>query len=120
MTLLIYLTSALIVLSKFLDCYTTSAQIVSIQQESNPLARLLMKRLGVRFTIWAIFGLALGIVGISTWSLFCCYTGIGYRLGYIGIGAFIAWVQFSVAHTNRTSRTNFVTRFLLGKVYRTK
>jgi hypothetical protein len=120
MPLLIYLTSALIVLSKFLDCYTTSAQIVSIHQERNPLARLIMKRLGVRFTIWVIFVLALGIVGISTWSLFCCYTGIGYRLGYIGIGAFIAWVQFSVAHTNRTSRINFVTRFLLGKVYRAK
>jgi hypothetical protein len=73
MTVVIYIISALIIISKFLDCYTTTSQIISVTQERNPLARKVMKRFGIHTTIWGIFGLTIVIVGISIWLLFSFY-----------------------------------------------
>lgn len=117
MTIIIYIISALIIISKFLDCYTTSSQITSVNQESNPIARKVMKRIGVYTTIWAIFGLAIIIVAISIWLLFSFYDSVFYKIIFIAIGLFVVMLQFAVAHTNKTKRLNIVTKFLLTKVY---
>lgn len=117
MIAIIYIISALIIISKYLDCYTTSSQITSVTQERNPLARKIMKRLGVHTTIWVIFGLTIIIVGISIWLLFSFYDTTFYKVLFIALGLFVALTQFAVAHTNKTKRLNMFTRFLLTKMY---
>jgi hypothetical protein len=116
MTAIVYIISSLIIISKFLDCYTTSSQITSVTQERNPLARNIMRRLGVHTTIWGIFGLTIIIVGFSIWLLFSFYDTTFYKALFIGIGLFVALTQFAVAYTNKTKRLNKFTRFLLTKM----
>lgn len=118
MTALIYIISALIITSKFLDCYTTTSQITSISQERNPIARKIMKTLGIHTTIWAIFVLSIVIVGISIWLLFSFYNTTFYKILYIAFGLLITLAHCAVAHTNKTKRLNVFTRFLLTKMYR--
>ncbi|MBV6474452.1 MAG: hypothetical protein JPMHGGIA_02761 [Saprospiraceae bacterium] len=117
MTTIVYIISALIIFSKYLDCYTTSSQITSVNQERNPLARKIMKRLGVHTTIWGIFGLTIIIVLVSIWLLFSFYDSTFYKIIFIAIGLFVALTQFAVAHTNKTKRLNIFTKFLLTKMY---
>lgn len=117
MTVVIYIISALIIISKFLDCYTTTSQITSVTQERNPLARKVMKRFGIHTTIWVIFGFTIIIVGISIWLLFSFYDSIFYKVIYIALGLVVALTQFAVAHTNKTKRLNIFTRILLTKMY---
>ncbi len=116
MNICIYIVSFLIILSKYLDCYTTSIQITAISQERNPLARRIMKRFGVRTTIWGIFVLSIIIVSISVWFLFSYYNTTIYKTLFILIGLLVSIAQFAVAHTNKTKRLNIFTRLLL-KVY---
>ncbi|HMY43749.1 MAG TPA: hypothetical protein PLJ37_11500 [Chitinophagales bacterium] len=118
MTAIIYIVSFLVVMSKFLDCYTTSSQITSVEQERNPLARKIMNRYGIHTTIWGIFGLTIIIVGISIWLLFNFYNTTLYKVFYIVLGLIVALTQFAVAHTNKTKRLNIFTRFLLTKMYK--
>ncbi len=118
MTVVIYIISASIIISKFLDCYTTTSQITSVSQERNPLARKVMKRFGIHTTIWGIFGLTIIIVGISIWLLFRFYDTTFYKVFYIALGLLVTLTQFAVAHTNKTKRLNKFTRFLLTKMYR--
>ncbi len=117
MTSIVYIISFLIILSKFWDCYTTSSQITSITQERNPLARNIMKRLGVHTTIWGIFGMTIIIVGVSLWLLFSFYDTAFHKVLFIVVGFLVALGQFAVAHTNKTKRLNKFTRFLLTKLY---
>lgn len=118
MTAIIYIVSLLIVISKFLDCYTTSSQITSVKQEKNPLVRKIMKRCGIHTTIWVIFGFTIIFVGFSIWLLFSFYDTTFYKVFYIAIGLIVALTQFAVAHTNKTKRLNIFTKFLLTKMYR--
>lgn len=120
MTPIIYIVSALIIISKCLDCYTTSSQITSVTQEKNPLAREIMKQFGVHTTIWTFFILSIVIVGISTWLLFRFYDTTFYKVIFITIGSFVALTQFAVAHTNKTKRLNIFTKFLLTNMYNRK
>jgi hypothetical protein len=113
MIILIWIVSFLIIISKFLDCYTTSTQITDLNQERNPLARKVMERIGIHTTIWTIFGLSIIIVGLSIWVLFVFYNTIVYKVLFISLGTFIAFTQFAVAHTNMTKRLNFFTKILL-------
>ena len=113
--LLVLLISALIVISKFLDCWTTSRQITNPNQERNPLARNLFKRFGSQLVIWIIFVLTIIIVGISVWLLFSFYNSYLYKSMYIIIGLLVTTAQFAVAYTNKTRKLNFVTKFLMKR-----
>src|SRR5690554_2269466 len=104
MNICIYIVSFLIILSKYLDCYTTSFQITSLSQERNPLARRMMKIFGVHATIWGIFILSIIIVTISVWLLFAYYDTTIYKTLFIIIGLLVSIAQFAVAHTNKTKR----------------
>jgi len=116
MKICIYIVSFLIILSKYLDCYTTSIQIKSISQERNPLAKRIMKHFGVHTTIWVIFVLSIIIVSVSVWLLFTYYDSTIYKTLFIIIGLLVSIAQFAVAHTNKTKRLNIFTKLLL-KVY---
>lgn len=113
MNIFIWIVSFLIIISKFLDCYTTSIQITSLNQERNPIARKVMKKFGIHTTIWTVFGISIVIVGISIWLLFAFYNTVPYKISYIFLGAIVALTQFAVAHTNKTKQLNLITKILL-------
>ncbi len=101
--------SFLIIISKFLDCYTTSIQIRSIAQKKNPIAVKIMQKLGIQSTIWLIFILSILIVLISQSLLIFYFDSTIYKITYILLGLFISLVQFAVSHTNSTKRLNYIT-----------
>lgn len=119
MAILVYLTSLLIIFSKYLDCYTTSSQITLMSQERNPLARKLMAQFGIHTTIWGILGFTILNVIVSVYLLFVYYNMFYYKVLYVLIGLFVSTIQFAVAHTNQTKRLNVCTR-LMVKLYEQK
>jgi 4-hydroxybenzoate polyprenyltransferase len=117
LTTLTFLTSILILLSKYLDCHTTTVGIQHAEQELNPIARRLMLRFGIKTTIWAVFGLAVIFTAISLYLLLVYYNTTWAKLLYCVMGLFVAYSQFAVAHSNKTGRLNLFTKFL-SKVYK--
>ncbi|PIE87897.1 MAG: hypothetical protein CSA04_04670 [Bacteroidetes bacterium] len=115
MDIFVFIISITIVVSKFFDCWTTSTQIKDPNQERNPIARYLFVRYGSQKVIWGIFGLTIGIVGITLWLLFLFYNTNLYKLLYGIIGIIVTMIQLAVAHTNKTKKPNFVTRFLIKR-----
>ena len=113
--ILLIVISIMIIVSKFFDCYTTSILITNPNQEKNPIARKLFKKFGSQKAIWGIFGLTILIVAISFWLLITLYNTNFYKVMYILVGLFVTFIQFAVAHTNKTRNLNFVTRILLKK-----
>ncbi len=113
MKICIYIISFLIILSKFMDCYTTSTKIVSISQERNPLAQRIMRIFGTHATIWGIFVLSIIIVSVSVWLLFSYYDTTVYKTLFVIIGLLVSFAQFAVAHTNKTKRLNIFTKLLM-------
>lgn len=113
MNLAIFIVSLFVIVSKFLDCYTTSIQITSISQERNPIARKMMRKFGVQTTIWAIFFLSITIVSISVLILFVYFNTIAFKILFIVSSLIISIFQFAVAYTNKTKRLNIFTKLLL-------
>jgi len=107
--------SAAIIISKFLDCWTTSIKITNVDQEANPLARKLFGIFGSHKTIWFIFGISVLIVSLSHWLLLTFYHRALYKILYIIIGLIVSIVQLAVAHTNWTRRLNFFTKILMKR-----
>ena len=117
---LVILTAALLIVSKFLDCYTTDVGMggskENISNERNPIGRFLMKMLGVRGAIWGVFAFT---VIISVWIAYECITEKHalYTVGFIVLGVVISMMQFDVARCNMNGKRTFFTRGL-EKVYR--
>lgn len=120
MDVLVIVISALIVLSKFFDCWTTSTQITNPKQESNPIARYLFVKFGSQTIIWLIFVLTILIVWISLWLLYTYYNTIIYKFLFLVVGIIVSTAQFAVAHTNKTRKLNFFTKLLLARYHRNK
>ena len=100
-------TIALLVATKLCDCLSTLHRIGVPAQETNPLARRIMERLGVKTAVWIVFGLA---------SLISVFVGAAYitlgktgQLVFIAAGLPISLIQFAVAMHNWTGRPNFIT-----------
>jgi len=96
------ITTTALVFSKLLDCITT-LEWVTPHTETNPLAAPLMRRFGMRPTVWGVFGTCCALD--LTWAL------LAYRSGSPALQwLFIAWATLltigrtSVAHTNATGR----------------
>jgi hypothetical protein len=94
-------------------------------EETNPLARAAMVRMGPRFTIWAVFLLVLLIVSVVGGSAYRTaedlipastrqVTTLLAVWGYIALGLGISIVQAAVAQTNRSGRFNVVSQAVLG------
>jgi hypothetical protein len=116
--ILVWITTSLLVISKFLDCLTTTRKIQHPNDEQNLIARKMMQRFGMQPVIWGIFGIALLIVGVSHYGVFLAQS-MYYSAGYIGLGLLLAVIQFLVAYTNQTGKVSrvirMVRRHLLGR-----
>ncbi len=110
---LIVSTAVIIIVSKFWDCLSTALYITHPDQESNPIARKWMERLGINTVIWGIFGLSVVLLSLVLYLLFTRYNTPYYKTIFILVGTLISLIQFSVAHTNTTKKLNFITRILL-------
>ena len=109
-----------IIISKFLDCWTTSFQITNINHEQNPLARKLMRRFGIQRTIWTTFVFTVILVILINLAIFCLHIyNTLYFILYITIGAILSITQFAVVYTNITHRKNLFTRFL-DRIYKNR
>jgi len=117
MNYLIWFTALLIIISKFFDCWTTSTQIVNIEQERNPFARKLMYKYGAGKVIWGVFVLTILIVITALVIMFGFHNNTLYKVTFIVIGLIISVFQFAVAKTNKTKELNFITKILLKKYY---
>ncbi len=90
----------LIVVSKFLDCYSTLKGLKKIPNgERNPLARFLMKKIGSNTTIWSVFAFTVIISALSLYYIFTDENQI-FNISFIIIGLIISILQFLVARSN--------------------
>lgn len=104
--------SFLIVISKFLDCYSTVKGLKnSNNTERNPIALFLMNRFGTTNTIWGIFVFTVLITGASLYYIFTS-NDIIFDIGFIIIGSIVAFTQFAVAKTNFNGEYNFFTKIV--------
>lgn len=109
MNTLIVCTALLILGTKALDCLTTLRAVLVPEAESNPIARSMMNRLGVRRTTALVFVIA------TIWT--CALTAVALATESVLVGAvfvaaglFVALVQGAVAHSNWSGRRNGITR----------
>lgn len=112
MNILLIIFSALIILTKFADCYTTAYQIgINTNLERNPVARYIMRKLGVQFTIWAIFVFTIFITIIAMNSVLEA-DSLLYEIIFLITALFVSIFQFFVALYNYTKRPNIITGIL--------
>jgi fatty acid desaturase len=104
----VYITASLLVVTKLCDVVTTLQEIEHSTEETNPIARCLMARLGTGHAVWAIFLLSLVIIGLSSFA--AVTSGLLMQVLFVIVGGLIAVVQASVAHCNWSGRGNLVTR----------
>ena len=82
-----YFVSAAVILTKWFDCTSTLKKIQGIQMESNPIARALMYRLGIRGTVWFAFAGSGSCNGIKSalCSVVDCASSVGLGLCVYGV-----------------------------------
>ena len=119
--LAVWVVSLALVATKFFDCWSTVVHMQGPSDESNPLARAAMVRFGPRVTVWAVFALVVAIVAVVGGSAYRTATDLLVHpnppvlksLGvyaYLVLGMFISLVQAAVGQSNRTGRSNPITR----------
>ena len=104
-------TAALVIATKALDCLTTLAAVPTAAAETNPIARRIMRRLGVRRAVVLVFTLSTAWTGGLT--ILAAATGTLGAVLFIATGLGVATVQAAVAHTNWTGRWNPITSRIL-------
>ncbi len=109
MNTMIYITTILLVATKFLDCYSTNKGLTIINMETNPIARKIMNCFGKKNAIWTIFFLALIIITICSYTAIIVNSAI-YKISFIILGLLISLIQLSVAITNFGKKYNTITK----------
>lgn len=109
---LILTTSALLILSKFMDCYTTIKYVQNLNAETNKIAKMLMIKFGFKSTIWGIFLFVLIVTLVYTFMVLNLNNSI-LTIGFILLGSLISVFQFSVAKYNKTKKHNIFTKWVL-------
>ncbi|TRO66943.1 hypothetical protein [Christiangramia sabulilitoris] len=109
--LMVYITAALLTLSKFLDCYSTQLRIRNLNDETNSIGRTFMS-LGIKNGIWIIFLISLLIILGSVFLISEYYSTLLYQCLFIITGILVSVVQFAVAHANYYGRENKITRLI--------
>ena len=89
--------SALLIISKILDCITTQENIHL--GEGNPMVRRLMAKHGPKTVIWGIFIFVLVIV-VGSAAYHFIFPNVFYGISYILLGTLISIFQFAAAHHN--------------------
>jgi hypothetical protein len=114
-----YIVSAAIIITKFFDCITTQRKIRGIGMEMNPIARVMMQRIGIKGTIWLIFAVTIIITILCQVWIQLTTESILWDCCYIITGTFTAIVQGATALNNHQGSPNFVTKrlfYLLRRV----
>jgi hypothetical protein len=112
--LAVVLAALAVVVTKALDGATTLRRIgPDGAGESNPVARAMMQRLGVRTAVVGV------CVFAAVWAVLLAglvlASGVAWlQLGYVVTALFVAVVQAAVARTNATGRANSVTRRVIA------
>ena len=96
--LMVLAVSAVLILSKFLDCYTTH-KYIRHSIETNPIGSFLMEIWDRKLAIWAIFIFVLLIITASA-AYYFIYPNLFYGISFVLLGTIISVFQFAVAHFN--------------------
>ena len=109
---LTYIVSAAIIITKYFDCITTHRKIKGIGMEMNPIARVMMQRIGIKGTIWLIFGITIITTILCQLWIQLKTESILWDYGYILTGSITATVQAATALNNHQGRANIVSKQL--------
>ncbi len=112
MLLYTYITSAIIIITKFFDAWTTVRGITHPGQERNQLVSGLMSKFGIKATIFVLMIFVIIIVSISQYMIVCCMQTNWIMIPYIIMGLFLSYTNLAVAHSNYFQRHNAFTRWL--------
>lgn len=111
MNLLVYLAISLLIITKLIDVLSTIIIIQHPQIETNPLARKLMTKIGIKMTAWIVFLIVVIIVLIM--GEIALTSEPRYQIFFLTFGLIVSIIQFAVALSNWTRRPNFITRLVL-------
>ena len=109
---LTYIVSAAIIITKYFDCITTQRKIRGIGMEMNPIARVLMQRIGIKGTIWMIFVITIITTILCQLWIQLKTESILWDYGYILTGSITVTVQAATALNNHQGRPNMITKQL--------
>ena len=109
---LTYIVSAAIIITKYFDCITTQRKIKGIGMEMNPIARVMMQRIGIKETIWLIFGITIITTILCQLWIQLKTESILWDYGYILTGIITATVQAATALNNHKGKANMITKQL--------
>lgn len=110
---LIWLSALAVVISKYLDVWSTLRKLESPRDEKNPLAAYLMKKWGIKWTVWGIFALVIVIVAYALLYTLVIEDTPQVKCAFIIVATLISIVQASVVASNLSGRLNPVTRWLM-------
>ena len=107
---LTYAVSAAVIITKWFDCTTTQSKIKGIGMEMNPIARVIMQRIGIKGTIWLIFAITIVMTILGQVWIQLKTESILWYYCYILMGTLTAIVQGATALNNHKSKANLITK----------
>ena len=107
-----YIVSAAIIITKLFDCITTQRKIRGISMEMNPIARVMMQRIGIKGTIWLIFAITIVITSLCQVWIQIKTQSILWDFCFILLGTFTAIVQGATTLNNHQGKANMITKQL--------
>jgi len=113
---LTYFTSLIMVLTKWFDCTTTLKHIHGVAMESNPIARALMYRFGIKGTVWFAFIVSIVVTVLSQRYVQVCTQHYLWDVAYVIMGLFTALIQGATALNNHQGRQNIITLLILKSI----
>ena len=113
---LTYFTSLMVIITKWFDCISTLKKIQVIQMESNPIARALMYRLGIRGTVWFAFAVAVLVTVLSQLYVQLWTAHPAWDWAYVFTGLFTAVIQGATALNNYQGKPNFITLLIFKTI----
>ena len=113
---LTYFTSLMVILTKWFDCTTTLKHINGVAMESNPIARALMYRFGIKGTVRFAFIVSIVVTLLSQFYVQVWTQHYLWDVSYIVMGLFTALVQGATALNNHEGRQNIITLLILKSI----
>jgi hypothetical protein len=101
---------AALAVTKFFDVLTTMRRLRHAHDETNPIVRRLMFRIGPTTTIWLVFAVAIAIIGAAGWA--ASDASAPLQIVFIVLGVAISLIQAGVALSNHTGRDNIISRMV--------
>jgi len=80
--------------------------------ESNPIARALMQKFGIKGTVWFAFAVAIVVTVLSQLYFQLWTEHVLMDIAYVITGTFTALLQGATALNNHQGRANLITKML--------